>query len=93
MKAEDKVKRMFPEAFLTEGYWGAYIPKYRVTIMDGRYAYGRMKSWAWTSALESIQEDEELTKAARKPCDVCWLSYDHRLGCPKRYPLRKGITK
>lgn len=65
MKSQDKVLKLFPNAFVERGDFGRSTPKFRVTIKPGRYAYGRLKSWAWVAALESIQEDNELSKGAQ----------------------------
>lgn len=67
MTSEQKVKKLWPAAKIERGNWGAYAPKFRVTIAPGRYTYGRMKSWAWAAAWDSIIQDEELSRGAAPP--------------------------
>lgn len=67
MRAQEKVLALFPEAYITRealNGWRSHAYHYRVTIKPGRYAYGRMKSWAWKSAYNSITQDAELSKGA-----------------------------
>lgn len=66
MTSEQKVKRVWPDAKIQDlGPKYGMRPRFRVIIKPGRYAYGRMKSWAWKSAWESIVQDEELCKGAQ----------------------------
>ena len=63
MTSEQKMRKYFPGAEIDKmniASGGRVANHYRVTIMPGRYAYGRMKSWAWKSAWESIIQDIEL---------------------------------
>jgi hypothetical protein len=67
MTSEQKVKRLWPDAKIEDmgrDDGARPRPRFRVTITPGRYAYGRMKSWAWTSAWIGITQDEELSKGA-----------------------------
>ncbi len=65
MTSEQMVKMLFPDATIGKEQSGyGRDGQFKVTIKPGRYAYGRMKSWAWKSALESIQQDKELMGGA-----------------------------
>ena len=61
MKYEQRVKKLVPGAFLEDSTLRR--ERFCVTIKPGRYAYGRMKSWAWKNAYESIIQDSEFLKA------------------------------
>jgi hypothetical protein len=60
MTSEEKVKKLWPGARI-EREDGR---RWRVTIKPGRYTYGIQKRWAWREALDSITQDDELSKGA-----------------------------
>lgn len=64
MKAEEKVKRLWPKAEVKQTSKGFYA----VEIRPGLLVYSaHRKSWAWAEAWRFITQDEELSAGQPQP--------------------------